>query len=75
MRRFLSLALLCCLLLGVTFTAQAQSTDAPSRSTNDAAALELLEALDVDSYTAKAKPSPLFCKAMMSVPVTGCRRF
>ncbi|MGP5327395.1 urea ABC transporter permease subunit UrtB [Vreelandella titanicae] len=53
MRRFLSLALLCFLLLGMTLTAQAQSTDAASSSTNDAAALELLEALDVESYAAK----------------------
>ncbi|MCA8862672.1 MULTISPECIES: urea ABC transporter permease subunit UrtB [unclassified Halomonas] len=55
MRRFLSLALLCFLLLGMTLTAQAQSTDAASSSTNDAAALELLEALDVESYTAKGE--------------------
>ncbi|WP_386080899.1 urea ABC transporter permease subunit UrtB [Vreelandella sp. F11] len=55
MRRFLSLALLCFLLLGMTLTAQAQSTDAASSSTNDTAALELLEALDVESYTAKGE--------------------
>jgi urea transport system permease protein len=55
MRRFLSLALLCFLLLGMTLTAQAQSTDAASSSTNDAAALELLEALDVESYTANGE--------------------
>lgn len=55
MRRFLSLALLCFLLLGVTITAQAQSTDAASSADNDSAALELLEALDVESYTAKGE--------------------
>ncbi|AJY48867.1 MULTISPECIES: urea ABC transporter permease subunit UrtB [Halomonadaceae] len=55
MRRFLSLALLCFLLVGATLTAQAQSTDAASNPTNDAAALELLEALDVESYTAKGE--------------------
>ncbi|MBT2786527.1 MULTISPECIES: urea ABC transporter permease subunit UrtB [unclassified Halomonas] len=55
MRRFLSLALLCFLLVGTTLTAQAQSTDAASSSSNDTAALELLEALDVESYTAKGE--------------------
>ncbi|MDQ7729497.1 urea ABC transporter permease subunit UrtB [Halomonas sp. SpR8] len=59
MRRFLSLALLCFLLVGATLTAQAQTdaaTSAESSGANsDSAALELLEALDVESYTAKGE--------------------
>ncbi|MBE0464107.1 MULTISPECIES: urea ABC transporter permease subunit UrtB [Halomonas] len=54
MRRFLSLAMLCCLLLGVTLTAQAQTNTANS-SPNDTAALALLDALDVDSYRDKGE--------------------
>ena len=60
MRRFLSLALLCFLLLGATLTAQAQTDTANNAGSdntgaNDSAALELLEALDVESYTAKGE--------------------
>ncbi|MBP5979754.1 MAG: urea ABC transporter permease subunit UrtB [Halomonas sp.] len=54
MRRFFSLALLCCLLLGATLTAQAQ-TDAATPPSNDTAALALLDALDVDSYRDKGE--------------------
>ena len=54
MRRFLSLGLLCLLLLSTTLTAQAQ-TSSTTEPTDDAAALELLEALDVDSYPAKGE--------------------
>ena len=50
MRRFLSLGLLCLLLLSITVTSQAQTS---STANADAAALELLEALDVESYSAK----------------------
>ena len=51
MRRFLSLGLLCLLLLSITVTAQAQTSS--TNTADDAAALELLEALDVESYAAK----------------------
>ena len=54
MRRFLSLGLLCLLLLSTTLTAQAQ-TSPTTEPADDAAALELLEALDVDSYPAKGE--------------------
>ena len=54
MRRFLSLALFCSLLLGFTLAAQAQ-TDAATRLAPDTAALALLDALDVDSYRDKGE--------------------
>ncbi len=53
MRRFLSLGLLCLLLLSITVTAQAQTSS--TNTADDAAALELLEALDVESYAAKGE--------------------
>ena len=52
MRRFLSLGLLCLLLLSITVTSQAQ-TSSTATANADVAALELLEALDVESYSAK----------------------
>ncbi|MGM0832261.1 MAG: urea ABC transporter permease subunit UrtB [Pseudomonadota bacterium] len=53
MRRFLSFGLLCLLLLSITVTAQAQTSAAVDA--DDAAALELLEALDVRSFPAKGE--------------------
>ncbi|AYF33595.1 MULTISPECIES: urea ABC transporter permease subunit UrtB [Halomonadaceae] len=53
MRRFFSLGLLCLLLLSVTVTAQAQTS--ATVEADDAAALELLNALDVRSYSAKGE--------------------
>ncbi|MDM7480822.1 MAG: urea ABC transporter permease subunit UrtB [Halomonas sp.] len=50
MRRFLSLGLLCLMLLGTAVSAQAQSS---SSTPDDQAALALLTALDVDSYRDK----------------------
>ncbi|RUR31398.1 urea ABC transporter permease subunit UrtB [Vreelandella nanhaiensis] len=52
MRRFLSWGFLCAVLLGITLNVQAQT--GPGTSDNDAA-LELLEALDVDSYRDKGE--------------------
>ena len=52
MRRFLSLGLLCLMLLGTAVTAQAQSS---SSTPDDPAALALLTALDVDSYRDKGE--------------------
>lgn len=52
MRRFLSLGLLCLMLLGTAVSAQAQSS---SSTPDDQAALALLTALDVDSYRDKGE--------------------